>query len=108
MIAQVVAKGQRSLLFMPASFDDMHVMSVRPACRPVEERTECSSDPEANHDAHQDGAPNRERSDAPHQPQHRKSGTERRGVGHGRSECEHERHCAGEILPDRGATLAKQ
>ena len=39
MIAQVVAKGQRSLLFMPTSFDDMHVMGVRPPRRPVEERT---------------------------------------------------------------------
>lgn len=40
MIAQVGPKSQRSLLFMPASFDDMHVMGVRPPRRPMEERTE--------------------------------------------------------------------
>jgi integrase-like protein len=65
---------------------------------------ESSSDTEANDDANQDGASNRERSEAPHQPQRRQSGAERRGVGHGRSEGEHERHAAGEIVRDPGAT----
>ena len=40
MVAKIVAKGQRAPLFTPAPLDNVHVMTVRPLKRPMEEWTE--------------------------------------------------------------------
>ena len=39
MVTEIIAKDQGSLLFMPASLDDVHVMSLGPSDRPMEEGT---------------------------------------------------------------------
>jgi hypothetical protein len=39
MVAEIVAKRQGPSLFSPAPVDDVHVVTVRPLERPMEERT---------------------------------------------------------------------
>ncbi len=40
VVAKIVAKGQRSPLFSPAAFDDVHVVAVRPLSTPTIEWAE--------------------------------------------------------------------
>jgi hypothetical protein len=40
MVAKIVTKGQRAPLFTPPSLDNVHMVTVRPLTRPMEEGTE--------------------------------------------------------------------